>query len=153
MQFNDFANQIIGVYQINAKWIFEAYQGFGVQFSAFAIGANRTWPFVTLPAFEAQVDSLVKQTGAWTMGIGHLVSEEDRPEWERYTATNQGWIQEGLDYRGSNETARPILPWIWNSWQGEDALKPVDGFLEGYDHYVPLWQAYGGGFLSNFDMM
>ena len=152
-QFTDFANQVIGVYQINAKRIIEAYQGFSVQFSAFAIGANLTWPFVTLPAFEAQVDALVEQTGAKTMGVVHLVSEEDRPEWEKYTIANQGWIQESLDFRGSNETAPPIVPHIWNSFSGPDAYLPAEGIAENFDSYAPLWQSLNFWFITNFDLI
>ena len=152
LQFTGFANQIIGVYQINAKRIVEAYETFAVQFSAFAVGANQNWPYVTLPAFEAQVDALVKQTGARTMGVCHLVDEEERPAWESFTMFNQGWIQDSLDYQGKTEPTRPIMPFIWGSWA--PPFGPIDAPLENYDFYAPMWQAYETpGLISNFDCM
>ena len=106
---------------------------------------------MTLPAFEAQVDALVEQTGARTMGICHLVDAEDRSAWENYTVANQGWTQETLDYHGINETARPIMPFLWGTWR--PPFLPVEGPVENYDYYAPLWQGYGGGAASNFDCL
>jgi hypothetical protein len=150
-QFTDFANQIIGVYEINADKIVDTYDNFAIEISSSAIASKSEWPFVTVPGFEAQGTRVQEQTGARTMAVSHFVQPEEKEAWLNYTMGNFGWIQESYDYQGSNETATPPPPFIWGDWRN---FAPVPGPMEKYGIYAPYWQGapitLNGG-IVNFD--
>jgi hypothetical protein len=57
---------------------------------------NQTWPFVTLPDFAVRMSKLVPLTDAMNMNILPVVVPEQRQAWEKYAATNLGWINEAV---------------------------------------------------------
>jgi len=138
-QFTVFARQIIAVYQVNAEKIVDIVDNFGVGMTAYAVGANRTWPFVTMPAFEAQAARTMEQSGARTVAIAHLVPGDLREAWIEYAQENIGWKKESYEYYGiMNNTGNPAPPFIWGPWNN---YGPVDGLYENYSYYAPIWQA------------
>jgi hypothetical protein len=114
------------------------YENFALQLTSFAIAANMTWPFVTLPLFEGYVARALEQSGARTMGVANFVRPEEREAWENYTRANLGWRQAGLDYSGlSNQTISAVPPFIWGSFRD---FGPIEGPGDrGF--YASMWQA------------
>jgi hypothetical protein len=142
---------VIGVYEINAEKIVDTYENFAIEISSIAIATQSMWPFVTIPAFEAQATRVQEQTGARTMAIVHFVQPEDEEAWVNYTMRNFGWNQESYDYEGINKTATPPPPFIWGDWRN---IAPIPGPVEEYGFFAPMWQ--GAPILqsdrsSNFD--
>ena len=95
------------------------------------------WPFVTVPAFEAQATRVMEQTGSRTMGVAHVVQPDQAEAWVNYTLRNIGWKQESLDYQGSNKSATPLAPFIWGDFRN---FGPVEGPVEEFGFYLPMWQ-------------
>ena len=79
----------------------------------------------------------MEQTGSRSLGIAHFVQPEDIEEWLQYTKDNIGWKQESLDYHGSNATGTPLVPFIWGDFRN---FGPVDGPVEEFGFYAPLWE-------------
>ena len=106
--------------------------------TVYALGTNATWPFVTLPRFQAQGALARNQTNAGSIiALQPLVTNENRQAWEKYAVENQGWVQQGLDYLGDHKNATPISPYI---------LKDLVNFTRedqpANPYYAPLWQCY-----------
>lgn len=119
------------------------------------MGTNASWPFVTIPAFEALAARVMEQTGSETMTMIHYVMEEQRDEWETYTQQNGAkWIEESYRYyENEADAARSsISPFI----TGNDFGVPTEGPAPGYNLYAPVWQNSPLWFINgvvNYDTM
>jgi hypothetical protein len=60
---------------------------------------NCSWPFVTLEAFEERHLLFAQKDQADEVAVIPLVSQDERLEWEDYSVANQGWVQEGVNFR------------------------------------------------------
>lgn len=69
-----------------------------ISFTSHADEYNQTWPFVTLPDFEAKADSARAFANSFAMGLVPIVSLEDRTAWEDYSVFNAEWIEDGFQY-------------------------------------------------------
>ena len=111
-RFDDFANQIISVYQINAKNIIDTYESLALSMTTYAVGnaANSItpdWPFVTIPEFAAIGGRALNQTGADILTLAPLVTRDDHVDWNFYSTANKDWIEESYAYQeamGLNKT-------------------------------------------------
>jgi hypothetical protein len=54
----------------------------------------------------------LKQSRAEDITLVQLVSEQYRSEWESFSVDRQGWVQDGIDYRGEDQDAQDITPYI-----------------------------------------
>jgi class 3 adenylate cyclase len=137
-QFNDFANQIAAVVQLNARNAINAYEKWSLQISSTAIATNQTWPYVTLPHFEAQAQYSMQHIGARVVGLIPIV--RDARAWGNYSAKHsKQWIEESFDEYDNptvNGSEVDIVPFIHHqSLPPTPAQKPVVGNI-----YLPLWQ-------------
>ena len=136
---------------MNAKKIIDTYENFALVVTALAAHSDSAnWPYVTVPAFEAQATQIMSQTGSRSFGIAHKVLPEEAEAWVNYTLANQWWKRESLDYHGlSNVTADPIVPFIWGDFRNFGPTPPV----EKYGFYMPVWQGapISDGGIANFD--
>ena len=57
-----------------------------------AITTNQTWPFVTVPDFAIHAAKMISNSDAIIVGVLPLVATEKRAQWERYTITNNQWV-------------------------------------------------------------
>lgn len=62
-------------------------------------GSRDTWPFVTVENFDAQASNTLSIMNTSRVFLSPSVTKFNRPEWEVYSNTNQGWS----DYRISPE--------------------------------------------------
>lgn len=68
-----------------------------VNLVAFSKATNQTWPFVTTPSFAARMAKLVPSTSAVNINILHIVTPEDREEWDTYSVENDQWVNEAME--------------------------------------------------------
>ena len=107
-----------------------------LQMTTYALGTNATWPFVTLPRFEAQAALARKQTKAgFLIALQSFVTNQNRLAWEKYAVKNQGWVQEGLDYLGIHKNASRIPPYIT-----KDTVNFTREDRSADPYYAPVWQ-------------
>ena len=158
-QFQDYAAELVEVSQINAENLFKSFHGLSLGLTAYAMGAQEQWPFVTLPIFGAQVQGVLDLGSDW-VSLVTLVQEDDRLEWENYTVSNQGWIQE--DQQTSNAAMKSpssssssilassrassdggsITPYIFRThFNGSDVpMYRDEGPPIDPEYYAPMWQ-------------
>jgi hypothetical protein len=70
----------------NLDRIFLASDAFAVSAASHAAHTNQTWPFVTIPNFAVRAEKIRSLCGAVYVNTYHTVEQEQRGEWERYTA-------------------------------------------------------------------
>lgn len=117
--------------------------------TAYAEGANKTWPFVTIPSFEAIASRVIELTGANLLIVSHFVDPEQKNQWNAYAAQNaKQWIEESYDYYGIEEFDATIAPYIFdfNRSQRVEVQSPKDG----YSQYAVAWETSP---LSNISLL
>jgi hypothetical protein len=115
--FSEFSNLIIDTVQTNAQNRLEAVGALTTQIQAHAINSNSTWPFVTVPFFEEQVDVMKSLTDAFGVLLFPIVSDVVRAEWEAYSLQNVHWINESfaaqMDVYGWSDQLLPLPNETW----------------------------------------
>jgi class 3 adenylate cyclase len=99
------------------------------------------WPFVTLNnTFEQTGQNVLDLSGAERFLIANFVTNDQRDQWEIYSPKNQAWVQNGIVFRGGDEQAQPIAPYI-HLGTG-DPPEPVPDGADGAAGitYAPVWQ-------------
>ena len=114
---------------------FGAVRSLSVAVTSHALNApNNTWPFVSLPNFEARAKELLELSRADTIIFAPIVPRKNKGAWESYSVVNQGWIVEGLEFQGLEDVDPGSIP---------DSIYPfenADSMSNNIDFYVPLWQ-------------
>ena len=59
-----------------------AIAAFSTTITSFALATNDSWPFVTVPHFEAQIRHIAKLANVQSIAFAPLVSAKERKEWE-----------------------------------------------------------------------
>lgn len=133
--FSNYAQQIQDTVQANAQHKLEAAGALALQIQAYAVAESKTWPYVTLPFFEEHIDATKSLTDAYGVLFFPIVSKENRAEWEAYSVTERGWINEsyaaqreiyGEDKSGLDnydETSFDSDEWFVHLWT-EDYIFP-----------------------------
>jgi hypothetical protein len=115
--FSEFSKLIIDTVQTNAQNRLEAVGALTTQIQAHAINSNSTWPFVTVPFFEEQVDVMKSLTDAFGVLLFPVVSNVVRAEWEAYSLQNVHWINESfatqMEIYGLSDQLLPLPNETW----------------------------------------
>jgi class 3 adenylate cyclase len=137
------AHDVISSTNCNAHNIREVYEAFSLTITSISVGTAANWPFVTIPNFEAQCLKLINRTGSQQVSFSPLVTEAERVAWEKYSVEYQGWLQDSLDLVMPQETAEPIIEYIWqNGATGVDSpTLPVPEDRPPNPYYAPFWQS------------
>lgn len=138
VQFHDYAHELQQVSQIAATNNFATVNSMTTTITTFAMFANETWPFVTIPNFEYLGKELLDLSGAAYVGIIPFVSSSNKLRWENYSVQNQGWIQQGDDRTEPGVNATPIIPFIFRANANSTGILPETRPPNPY--YGPLWQ-------------
>lgn len=128
---------MIKVSQINTENIHNAYKSVAATMTSLAIGANATWPFVTIPLFPSITEHVLVKLKAAYVSVQPLVTESDRKKWEEYSVDNQWWLNESLALQGSNLTSPKIHPYI-TKFELDGSVAREDNSPDPY--YAPVWQ-------------
>jgi class 3 adenylate cyclase len=94
--FTELSKLIIDSVQTNAQNRVEAVGALAAQIQAFAISSNATWPFVTIPFFEEQINVVKSLKDAYGVLLFPIVADTLRAEWENYTLENVQWVSESF---------------------------------------------------------
>ena len=125
--FRDYAEQITRIVHRNAQHKLEATAEIALQVQAHAIGANLTWPNVTVPFFEDRIMATQSLTDAYGVQLFPIVTNETRAGWEAYSVENRGWINASYNAQRQvygkdqsqlepGETADPDFDWFEHLW-------------------------------------
>ena len=100
---------------------------------------NQSWPFVTNQRFAVRAAKLRSLTKALVLTTYPLVTDAQRDDWESYSVTHDGWVEEGMlvqqkdkNFKGKNVTS-------WSNW---GRIHGNDGLHLGPGPYFPTWQSY-----------
>ncbi len=85
-RFYDDAIKILGNMGNNLERTLEASDAFVVGMTSFAAHTNQTWPFVVIPDFAVRAEKIRSLCGAVYVNTYHVVQENQRKEWEKFTA-------------------------------------------------------------------
>jgi len=81
-----------------------------VSMMSYAKDTNSTWPFVTIPDFEARSEKVLAFTKAVVFMQFLLITPETRPEWEKYSAQHgRTWADESLAYLKENDLFQDVF--------------------------------------------
>lgn len=130
-----------------------AFRTLSETITASSFSTNETFPFVTVPMFEVQGQHARQQSGIEIFAYTPLVKESQRDEWQAYSNTHQGWIQEsrrqvlggGGTLKSSSYLDVPIAPFLW---QRDKDGNPVPA--SGSDPFAPIWQTSPPPFTPQF---
>ena len=64
---------------------------------------NLTWPFVTLDDFAVRVAKVLPLTDAIFIAVLPVVTPANIFQWDNYSRTNNGWVDEAIDIQESWE--------------------------------------------------
>ena len=100
LQFNVHSLDIARAAQASARTKYEIAESFSLATTSLALDKGLEFPFVTMPDFEVQASNARDLAETEMMAWCPMVSRTQAPEWGRYVATNQGWLQESYEYLG-----------------------------------------------------
>jgi hypothetical protein len=101
-------------------------------------GANRSWPFVTLPHMAVRASKLRSMSKIFLFTIYHYIDHKDRDAWEAYTTKNKGWIDQGIETQKNDPTFRGI---IHEDWYSSDQINFNGERAADAEFYIVRWQA------------
>jgi hypothetical protein len=87
LQFYDDSNKILGNIGQNLERIMEASDAFVSSIASYAAHSNQTWPYVVVPDFAVQAEKVRSLCGAVYVNTYYVVQDEQRKEWENFTAS------------------------------------------------------------------
>jgi hypothetical protein len=87
LQFHDDANKILGNIGQNLQRSMEASDAFITSITSYAAHTNQTWPFVVIPDYSVRAEKIRSLCGGIYAATYHVVNNEQRKEWENFTAT------------------------------------------------------------------
>jgi Adenylate and Guanylate cyclase catalytic domain len=119
---------------------------------------NVTWPFHTQGNFETFGQSFLQGSSATLVSWSPLVrGEADRSAWGRYSAANDAWVEQGLEWQVQNQGLEmPSGP-----FEVPDAIYTKDSSdrqstATGNGPFAPVWQMAGAPIspsVVNFDLL
>ena len=132
----------------NLDTLLEATESLVVATVSYADSTNQSWPFVTLPDFASRasiIRSLAKT--AWITQY-YVVEDQDRLEWEAYTASHNSWVNESIEFQEYDKTWQGPIVYDYQVWDvihdyDEYELPEEEQGLKGSNSsevYFPNWQ-------------
>ena len=147
-QFETFAKEIADVSDFTATRAFTAIKSLSKSITVAAVsesginGKATSFPFFSVPYFHVQGGETKDTSGAEVVVFAPLVKASQKKEWEEYAVANQGWIQEGLEYRGIYDVDPGTIPTEIYS-HTDDAHDHEPGQVHVDEYFLPVWQMAG----------
>jgi hypothetical protein len=107
LHFHDDANKILGNIGQNLQRSMEASDAFITSITSYAAHTNQTWPFVVIPDYSVRAEKIRSLCGGIYAATYHVVNNEQRKEWENFTATVGKDMADIADY---NVMDWPVTP-------------------------------------------
>eukprot|EP00934_Nitzschia_sp_Nitz4_P000009 Nitzschia sp. Nitz4//scaffold115_size69933//4295//7888//NITZ4_005995-RA/size69933-processed-gene-0.50-mRNA-1//1//CDS//3329533478//9//frame0 len=138
---SDVTSQIVTVYQLNTEKIVRVCENFAEVITSHATNtgvSGASWPYITVPSFEALAKKTRESIGAKVLAVAHRVEKDDQEEWEKFTANNGAkWIEEGYDYLGVHGGRPTVHTSIFANIETHARINKT---ARGYDYFTPIWQ-------------
>lgn len=138
LQYGLFTDSIRDSAALNVKAVVNAALTFSATTSNYIDAMNTSWPFVTIPNFEIQVENVKRSTRAERILFLPHVDEEHFDTWIEYSRENMGWREESLRAYGKSEnTSVPIsdIHYLDANLTQQDPREVHEG------PYSPYWQS------------
>lgn len=138
-----FANEIIDVAEGHSRAVLAAARGLSITVTAHALSANQSWPNVTVPFFEIRSEEARKQADLHGFLLTPIVVEADRMAWEAYSTANQGWLHEGLAYRGLGDVEPGNISetiFAFTEAEQNTGSEQSMGSEQSTGSFLPVWQ-------------
>lgn len=97
--FYDLANRLVDGFHANAALRVQTLDMLGISLTSSAIASNQTWPYCTFDDFEARATAARAIIKSDYVGWMPYVTDENKKEWEAYTAQNTYWLNESFAYQ------------------------------------------------------
>jgi class 3 adenylate cyclase len=161
--FDAYSTKLTETFQSIADRRLGAIASFSTTITSFALATNSSWPFVTVPNFEAQVRHIGKLANVENIAFAPIVSAEDRQEWENVYVPQEifKWRAESLatnmlfdlppnvssaeftvagkdNYEGQPDFSKGYSKQIVESRYSPDGLKFY--IVNGEGPFMPWWQ-------------
>jgi len=104
------------------------------------------FPFFTMPFFEVQGGEAQKISGSEVVLFAPLIKTTDKLRWGNYSVAKQGWLQEGLAYRGLPDVDPGPIPAEIYAYDAEDN---EEGEIHTDGNFLPIWQMAGAPVNAN----
>jgi class 3 adenylate cyclase len=167
--FQEYSSKLTTEFQTVAVRRLGAIASFASSITSNTVNTNATWPFVTVPHYEAQVRHVAELANLQTLAFAPIVSTEQRDEWETVYVPKHidSWIAEtitSIDLSNGNTSLSASYNLTYERNGTEEILGYPDrifesfftpeGYLDydvsnGTGPYMPLWQV--GPFLPGVD--
>ncbi|CAB9512393.1 cyclase soluble subunit alpha-3 [Seminavis robusta] len=150
--FQNYASMISTISDAQARDVFHKVRNFATTITSYSkTSSYSSWPYVTLSDFEPRGLQMNLILNAPLIGVAPIVTGYGpQRSWETYVFDNQGWVQEGIEYRqaqASQETTRQRRDLDLVIVDQEDAKNDQAIPIHYYRNYtnedrvaVPLWQ-------------
>jgi len=119
-----------------------ATDAYAMSMLAYAKATNQTYPFVTIGDFAVQAGKLLKNSRAKFITTYQIVEESERLEWEEYSATHNGWVEESIELQSHDRSYHG--PEITDEFIEENYVGDYN-LIHGYDEQIYGWENNTGG--------
>ena len=94
----DYSRKLTDQFQLVAVRCIGAIGAFSATITSHMVSSNATWPFVTIPNYEAQVRHISELANIETLAFAPIITTEERNEWETsFVSQNLNpWVQESI---------------------------------------------------------
>ncbi|KAL7569517.1 hypothetical protein ACA910_013892 [Epithemia clementina (nom. ined.)] len=107
--FHDNAGKVLQALGASLDKAIAGVDAFVISILSHARETNQTWPFVTVPDFEARSTKFLALTKAMVFILYTLVTQETRLEWEQYTQQHgRDWTSKSMDYLERNNLFQDV---------------------------------------------
>jgi hypothetical protein len=142
LQFEKFADVVGVAARAQKRDVQESLVSLADTIAAGAVSTNATWPFYTLPLFEARAANTRKQARLEMISVANVVSLKNRKDWEKYSLEKIEWVYESHLYlnKHGNRSWTPPSEDDFQSVIGAytpDGVVPQENPPESY--YMPMW--------------
>ncbi|KAL7569519.1 hypothetical protein ACA910_013893 [Epithemia clementina (nom. ined.)] len=107
--FQDNAGKVLQALGASLDKAIAGVDAFVTSILSHARDTNQTWPFVTVPDFEARSTKFLALTKAMVFIMYAFVTQETRLEWEQYTQQHgRDWTSKSMDYLKRNNLFQDV---------------------------------------------
>jgi hypothetical protein len=131
-KFNSDAHKVVKALGNTLDQTLGATDAFIVKTVTYARYSNSEWPFVTMPAFSIQATKLLRLSKAFQFSMSHIVTQDQRDEWQQYANDTHGWIDESLEIQANDED------WHGTNVREYDTSYSIHGFAGPIEDPWPL---------------
>ena len=120
----DYANEVVSASHLTTENIITVLSSISISITTHALDKGESWPFVTMPYFDAQVDQVLEAAEANYVAFCPLVENDQRSEWETWTASNDSSV---------------VTPFIFHQALTNQGLGSAERSPDA-EVYAPVWQ-------------